>query len=294
MDKKVRKNKHKRLLFQAAWTALTNGYLYGFVSGKIYTGKTKDFCVPGLSCYSCPGALGSCPIGALQAQLNSPLSKIPFYVLGILIFFGSVFGRFVCGWMCPFGLVQDLLYKIPLLKKRKNLPGDRILRMLKYAVLIIFVILLPTFDTDDAGNGEPYYCEYICPSGTLFGGIPLVTVNSGLRDAIGIRFWWKIGLLLIILLSAVKSYRPFCKYLCPLGACYSLFNPVAIYRYKLNKEKCTGCGACAVICKMGIDPVKNPNSLECIRCGECLTGCPSHAIEKYNPIKGLAKESDHE
>ena len=145
-----------------------------------------------------------------------------------------------------------------------------------------------------AGNGEPYYCEYICPSGTLFGGIPLVTVNSGLRDAIGFRFWWKIGLLLIILLSAVKSYRPFCKYLCPLGACYSLFNPVAIYRYKLNKEKCTGCGACAVICKMGIDPVKNPNSLECIRCGECLTGCPSHAIEKYNPIKGLAKESDHE
>ena len=294
MDKKVKKNKRTRLLFQAAWTALTNGYLYGFISGKIYTGKTKDFCVPGLSCYSCPGALGSCPIGALQAQLNSPLSKVPFYALGILIFFGSVFGRFVCGWLCPFGLIQDLLYKIPLFKKKKTLPGHHILRWLKYAVLVLIVIVLPILDTDDAGTGKPYFCEYICPSGTLFGGIPLVTDNSGLRDSIGGRFWWKIGLLIIVLGACIKVYRPFCKYMCPLGACYSLFNPVAIYRYKLNKDKCTGCGACASICKMGVDPCKNVNSPECIRCGDCLKGCPANAIEKYNPIKGLAKENSHE
>ncbi len=294
MDKKVRKNKHKRLLFQAAWTALTNGYLYGFISGKIYTGKTKDFCVPGLSCYSCPGALGSCPIGALQAQLNSPLSKIPFYVLGILIFFGSVFGRLVCGWMCPFGLIQDLLYKIPLFRKCKNLPNDHILRWLKYVVLALFVIGLPIFDTDDAGTGKPWYCEFICPSGTLFGGIPLTAVNSALREAIGIRFWWKIILLVMILIASVKIFRPFCKYLCPLGACYSLFNPIALYRYKLNKDKCTGCGACEHICKMGINPRENPNSLECIRCGDCLKDCPEHALEKYNPLKEFKKETDHE
>ncbi len=274
-----------RGIVQAVWTALTNGYVYGFISGKIYTGKTKSFCVPGLSCYSCPGALGSCPIGALQATLNSPEHKFTFYALGILMFLGSIFGRFICGWLCPFGFVQDLLHKIPLFKKIKKLPGHKILKWLKYIVLAVFVLLLPAVIADEAGLGMPWFCEYICPSGMLFGGIPLIAANEELHSAIGIRFWWKLSLLLLIIMTSIKVYRPFCKYLCPLGALYSFFNPIALYRYKLDKDKCTACGGCSKVCEMGIKPDMSPNSLECIRCGKCINACPHNAIKRVELIK---------
>ena len=287
---KLKKHRRIRTIVQIAWTAATNGYLYGFVKGKIYRGKTKDFCVPGLSCYSCPGALGSCPIGAFQATVNSSEHRIAYYVLGMIILFGSLFGRFVCGWLCPFGLVQDLLHKIPVFKKRKNLPGHKYLKWLKYAILFLFVLILPIFIANQAGIGQPWFCEYICPSGTLFGGIPLVTANEELRSAIGFRFWWKIGLLAAILIKAIKVHRPFCKYLCPLGAAYSFFNPVALYRYKLVSEKCTDCGSCSSICKAGIKPNKTPNSMECIRCGECLKVCPTGALEKSGLIACFRKK----
>ena len=113
-----------RTVVQLCWMALTNGYAAGFAKGTIYKGELKRVCVPGLNCYSCPGALGSCPIGSLQAVLGDRNHWFSFYVVGFLLFFGAVLGRFVCGWLCPFGLVQDLLHKIPFPKKLKRLPGD--------------------------------------------------------------------------------------------------------------------------------------------------------------------------
>ena len=62
-----RPKKGIRLWIQIIFAALTNGYVNGFLQSKIYTGPTKAICVPGLNCYSCPGALGACPIGSLQA-----------------------------------------------------------------------------------------------------------------------------------------------------------------------------------------------------------------------------------
>ena len=270
-----------RLIVQAIWTALTNGYAYGYLEGKIYTGKAKNICVPGLNCYSCPGAFGACPIGALQAVLDSSKFRFSCYVLGFLMMFGSLFGRFVCGWLCPFGLVQDLVHKIPLFKriKRKKLPGHKFLIYLKYVILILFVIVLPSVVTDFSGSGSPWFCEYICPSGTLMGGVPLVLANPWLKSAIGGRFFWKVALLCAFLICDLIVYRPFCKYVCPLGAIYGLFNPIALYRFEIDKNACTECGMCQNICKMDIKVYENPNSRECIRCGECKKTCPNGAIK---------------
>lgn len=276
----LRKHSAFRLVFQSVWFALTNGYVYGFVKGKIYTGKAKSVCVPGLNCYSCPGAVGACPIGSLQAKLGGKSSGFPFYVLGFLMLFGSLFGRFVCGWLCPFGLVQELLFKIPVFRKLKKLPGHNVLVKVKYAVLALLVIILPIVIRDAAGNGSPRFCEFLCPSGTLFGGIPLTLGNEGLQSAIGFRFFWKLGILAGILILSVKVYRPFCKYLCPLGAAYSFFNPFSLYRLSVDGSKCVSCGACEKTCKMGINPSKNPNSPECIRCGDCVRACQTGAISK--------------
>lgn len=263
---------------QALWALLTNSYLTGFVHGKIYRGKLKTLCVPGMNCYSCPGALGACPIGSMQAVIGSWNFKFAFYVAGFLMFIGALVGRFVCGWLCPFGLIQDLLHRIPFPKKLRQFRGDRLLRKLKYVILIVFVILLPLFLVDLLGQGAPWFCKLLCPVGTLEGGLPLVLLNRALRGAVGWLYAWKTLLLAITLFLAIIIYRPFCKYICPLGAIYSVFNPISVFRYRVDADKCIGCGACAAACEMGCDPTKQANSPECIRCGACRHACPTGAI----------------
>ena len=279
MDKRLSFfRRHLRTWVQICFAALSNGYAAGFAKGTIYKGSSKLLCVPGLNCYSCPGAFGSCPIGAFQAVISSRNYQFTFYVTGFLLFFGALFGRFVCGWLCPFGLIQDLLYKIPFVKKLRKLPGDRWLRLLKYVILAGFVIVLPLIVLDIVGQGQPWFCKYICPSGTLFAGIPLVASNPALQSALGWLFNWKVTVLVVLLLLSVAVYRPFCRYLCPLGAIYGLFNPVALYRFRIDTQKCTQCGACQRACPMGIPVQSAPNSPECIRCGKCKAACPHGAI----------------
>ena len=157
--------KPNRTLIQTITTIATNSYIKGFLEGNIYRGETKRFCVPGLNCYSCPGALGACPIGSLQAVIGSIEYQLSYYVLGIIIFFGILLGRFVCGWLCPFGFIQELINKIP--SKKIKISGKNPLRYLKYGILIIFVILLPMMAVNEFGFGSPFFCKYICPAGTL-------------------------------------------------------------------------------------------------------------------------------
>ena len=283
---------HLRLWCQLAFTAVSNGYLRGFARGEIYTGDGKLFCLPGLNCYSCPGALGSCPIGALQAVIGSRNFQIPLYVLGLLMMFGALLGRAVCGFLCPFGLVQDLLHKIPVGKKLRRLPGERFLRKLKYVILAVFVVLLPMFVVDIVGQGDPWFCKYICPSGTLLGGVPLVAANAGLRAAIGWLYTWKVAILVVLLVLSVFLYRPFCRYLCPLGAIYGPFNKFALYRFRVEQARCVACGKCRQACGMDIDVRKNPNSVECIRCGACRAACPTGAIRTMYERKRAKRNTE--
>lgn len=281
--------RHARTVVQLAFAALTNGYAAGFAQGRIYRGAGKFVCVPGLNCYSCPGAVGSCPIGSLQAVITSREHKFTFYVLGFLLLFGALFGRLVCGWLCPFGLVQDLLHKIPFVKKLRCLPGERVLRYLRYVVLAGFVIILPLTVLDIVGQGQPWFCKYICPSGTLFAGIPLIAANPPLRAALGWLFTWKAAILVLLVLLSVVIWRPFCRYLCPLGAIYGLFNPVAVYRLRIDEDKCTTCGACQAACKMDIPVYQTPNSPDCVRCGACKRACPHGAIGTANACGGATR-----
>ena len=272
------KRRNLRPWVQGVWTVVTNSYLVGFAKGKLYQGPIKNLCVPGLNCYSCPGAVGSCPIGALQAVIGSRDYHFAFYVVGFLMAVGAICGRFVCGWLCPFGWIQELLHKIPFPKKIRSFRWDKPLRFLKYGILVVFVILLPLFLVDFIGQGEPFFCKLICPAGTLEGGIPMVLLNEPLRATIGWLYTWKMAILAVLIFLSILTYRPFCKYLCPLGAVYGLANPVSFYKLRVDEEKCIRCGKCAKVCPMQVDPVKSPNALECIRCGECKKACPTGAI----------------
>ena len=206
-------NEWPRHGIQALWAFITHSHVTGFVTGKIYTGKLKNACVPGLNCYSCPGAVGACPIGSLQAVIGSWNFKMAYYVVGFLIFIGAMVGRL------------------------------------------------------------------ICPAGTLEGGLPLVLLNKSMRSALGWLYIWKNAILVITIILSILIYRPFCKYICPLGALYSVFNPISLYKYRVDKDKCIKCGKCAKACQMIVDPVENSNSPECIRCGRCKKVCPTDAIQ---------------
>ena len=211
--KNMKINEWPRHGIQALWAFITNSHVTGFVTGKIYTGKLKNACVPGLNCYSCPGAVGACPIGSLQAVIGSWNFKMAYYVVGFLIFIGAMVGRL------------------------------------------------------------------ICPAGTLEGGLPLVLLNKSMRSALGWLYIWKNAILVITIILSILIYRPFCKYICPLGALYSVFNPISLYKYRVDKDKCIKCGKCAKACQMIVDPVENSNSPECIRCGRCKKVCPTDAIQ---------------
>ena len=209
---------------QAGAALLTNLHLPNFLKGGLYQGAGKAVCVPGLNCYSCPAASGACPIGSFQAVVGSSKFSFSYYITGFLILLGVLLGRFICGFLCPFGWFQDLLHKIPTkkLSTRKLKP----LTYLKYAILLVMVFLLPAFLVNDVGMGDPF----------------------------------------------------FCKWLCPLGAFYALFNRVSLFQIKVDKNKCVSCGKCAKACKMDVDVTKTPNHTECIRCGMCIHACPTGAV----------------
>ena len=280
MDKKMKSNKNPLVRFrgwiQAAATLLTNIHIPNLLKGKIYQGNVKTMCVPGLNCYSCPAATGACPIGAFQAVVGSSKFKFTYYITGFFILLGVLLGRFICGFLCPFGWFQDLLHKIP--SKKFSTAKLKPLRYLKYVILVVFVILLPAFVTNSLGMGDPFFCKYICPQGVLEGAIPLALANSGIRAALGHLFTFKFTILALFIILSILFYRPFCKWICPLGAIYSLFNKVSFLKIQVDHEKCVGCQKCSRVCKMDVNVVDTPNHPECIRCGECMKACPTDAI----------------
>ena len=266
--------KMKRKIIQVAAFGYSNTYVGNFAAGQLYKGSWKQFCNPGMNCYSCPAARLACPIGAMQAVSGSMNFKLSFYVIGFVLALGAVFGRAICGFLCPFGLIQELLYKIPFPKKKLW----KWLTYVKYVLLAVFVIIMPVTMVNELGMSAPAFCEYICPVGTLEGGIPLLSTHPELRATLGALFSLKACILIITLIGCLSVCRFFCKVMCPLGAIYGLLNKVSIYHMECNKDTCISCGKCHSICPMDVDPVKNSNSAECIRCGKCVAACPAESL----------------
>ncbi|MDD3269284.1 MAG: 4Fe-4S binding protein [Syntrophomonadaceae bacterium] len=251
-----------------------NSYFIGFIQGNIYKGNLKNICLPGLNCSSCPGALVSCPLALLQTGIAGiPSSPYTYLALGFLVLTGVALGRFACGWFCPFGLIQELIFKIPATKVNGLEKFQRI-EYLKYVILIIFVISLPALGFFGSSTA---FCRYLCPVEVLEANFPLMMAKPSLLSTVGFLFKWKLFLLAAVLLISVFICKPFCRYICPLGAIYSLFNRISLYRFQVDLEKCTGCSHCQTKCPMDIPVYEEPNHRECMRCNECLQ-CSAGAL----------------
>ncbi|MBQ1808016.1 MAG: 4Fe-4S binding protein [Selenomonas sp.] len=263
-----------RRFIQLLAAVLTNQQLLNLTSGKLYKGSAKNLCAPGLNCYSCPAATLSCPLGALQAAGGTAGYGFSFYAGGFLLLLGVLWGRLACGFLCPFGLLQDLLSKLPVRKRRLYPP----LRYVKYVLLVVFVLLLPALLMLFKGVGAPAFCEYICPACTLEAAVPLLLTHAEYRQAVGGLFALKSVILIAVVIGCLFISRFFCKMLCPLGAIYGLLNSVSICRLHLDEKSCVSCGRCRNVCPMDIDPVVQLHSPECIMCGQCVEACPQNAL----------------
>ncbi len=265
----------KRRLIQVYAALLFNANIKGFITGEIFTGQSKYLCVPGLNCYSCPGAVGACPLGAFQNALAESNTRAPYYLLGIIILFGIIFARTICGFLCPVGLGQELLYKIKTPKIKKN-RVTYVLSYFKYVLLAVFVIAIPILYSYQ-NTAVPGFCKYVCPAGTFGGAIALLIHpdNASMFGMLGPLFTWKMIVLVAIVALSIFAYRAFCRFFCPLGAIYGFFNKIALIGVKLDKNSCTDCGLCIAHCKMDIRKVGDH---ECINCGECIDVCPAKAI----------------
>jgi ferredoxin-type protein NapH len=272
-----------RKFLQLIFTFITNGYILFPWTKNIYQGPLKTLCSPGLNCYSCPASTTYCPIGAIQQLLLGVRFSIETgsyyfgsYVFGSIGIIAALTGRFTCGWLCPFGLFQEMLYKIPSWRKFQ-IPA--ILRYFKYFMLLFFVILFPLLLTDQWGMGKPWFCKFVCPAGTIEAGIPMLLLQPDLKATLGALFYNKLVWMFLFLAWSVFSSRPFCKTTCPLGAFYGMFNKISLFQLHLNKQHCTDCGICLKVCPMDIQFNKNVNSAECILCMRCMTeACRFEAI----------------
>ena len=266
----------KRKLIQLYSALLYNAHLRGFIDGEIYQGKAKAVCVPGFNCYSCPGAAGACPLGSIQNALSYSGHRAGWYVLGIIMIFGLSLGRTICGWLCPLGLVQELLHKIPTPKIKKS-RVTRALSYLKYVILAVFVVAVPMWYGVRHDLAVPGFCKYICPAGTFEGAIGLLSnpKNTSYFAMLRILFTRKFVIMIIIGTACIFCYRSFCRFICPLGAIYGLFNKLALISVKVDENRCNGCGACVRSCKMD---VRHVGDHECINCAKCMGACNQNAL----------------
>ncbi len=271
----------KRRLFQIAAALGINLDFLSLLKGNISQARTKGLCVPALNCYSCPAAVGACPVGALQNSLNTlrynlgaGQKKIGLYVIGSLGLMGTIGGRLPCGWLCPFGLLQEMVYKVPVPKIK--LPA--FLTYFRYPVLAILVLLLPLLVVDTSGLGLPWFCKWVCPAGTLEAGIVLSALNPAIRAQLGFLFAWKLSLLILFLAWMAVSMRPFCRTVCPLGTILGFFNRVSAFRMRVELERCIVCNACQKACPVNIRIYEDPDSSQCIRCLKCEPVCPTSCI----------------
>ncbi|MBU1692432.1 MAG: 4Fe-4S binding protein [Verrucomicrobia bacterium] len=237
--------------------------------------ELKWFCAPVLNCHSCALAWFACPIGVFIHYAGWRM--FPFLAVGIVLLLAVLLGRLLCGWLCPFGLLQDLLHKIP--SPKFGLP--RWTRWIKYGVLLGLVVLTPYV----LGEQTLYSFCRICPTSAIQVTIPNL-VRAGFFG-LETQTLIKLTILVAVVVLAIFCCRSFCRVFCPLGALLAPLNYISFWTVKTPTVECTVCGRCDALCPVEGKPslraskgVAPGRAAKCIACTECRTACPRNDMDK--------------
>lgn len=191
-------------------------------------------------------------------------------IIGLSIISAVLFGPIICGFICPFGAIQDLLSRVgkKIFKRKYNTfvskKIDDKLKYLRYIVLVLTLILTATSSIILLEALNPYHA--------------FLSIFNRKFSALGF-----IGFLIlaIVIITSLFIQRPWCKYLCPYGAFLGLFNKIKVFRVVRNRETCVACKRCSKECPMSIDVHKpqEVRELSCISCMECVGEkvCPKNS-----------------
>ncbi|MEQ8154242.1 MAG: 4Fe-4S binding protein [Clostridiaceae bacterium] len=182
----------------------------------------------------------------------------------IVLILTAIMGRFFCGWFCAFGTFGDIIYglshKIAKIKYRIDPEWDKVLKYIKYALLLFLVIFSWTGILSLPEGSSPW---------DAFAQFP--DIKFMVTD-------YTIGLILLIFIAigSVFVERFFCRYLCPLGAIFAMLSKIRIFKINKPVKNCSKCTLCTYKCSMGIDLSKTDvvTSGECIQCYKCTDVCP--------------------
>jgi polyferredoxin len=232
----------------------------------------------------------------------------PALTIGLTILISVIFGRAACGWLCPFGFIQDILRALPVRKVKVSHPTNRSLAEVKYYVLLFTIsivsllALAKIYDVKDLlkalrGFGETPYTT-ISPSSTLFGLIPAMIVERKFLElgeqvweifTLNRLFWLRMGILAFAVIIAIYVPRAWCRWFCPIGALQAIFSKYSFLGIGRNLAKCLGekCRLCEKTCPMAIKILEEPwqkiRDRECINCLLCKAACPENAIKIVFP-----------
>lgn len=210
-----------------------------------------------------------------QAMLNNSfeLSAYGNQLLLLLAIFPItiLFGRFFCGYLCSFGALGDFLWAVSnrIMKKPVIVSAkvDRILKYLKYVILLLIIVAVWTVALPVDYTYNPW---------NIFG------MYSSLKGWGTLAGLFSVGgmLLLLIMIGNFFVERFFCRYICPLGAIFAILSYFRLYRIKKPGDKCGACQLCTRKCSMGI-PLKTMDMVhsgECIDCYRCVDVCPRENV----------------
>jgi ferredoxin-type protein NapH len=250
----------------ARWRALVQtGFLFAWLGPPAL--QLHNVCGPVFHCYACPLSTFACPIGIVATFCS--LGVFPFMALGTLLLFGGIVGSIVCGWLCPFGFLQDLIGRIPTPKLR--IPAWS--GYFRFAVLVGLVLFVPLF----LGKSHPLFICSVCPAGALEGAGPFMVKAALAGNPVVWPNVLKVTITVLVVTAMFFTWRPWCRLFCPLGAIYGLLNKLSFVSLAVDPGQCTHCGLCRRDCRYGIDPAVTPNSTQCTRCFDC-TRCGAISV----------------
>ena len=193
----------------------------------------------------------------------------------------AIMGRFFCGFLCAFGTMGDFFWyigtKLKLRRPKIGTKADRMLKKVKYVLLIGIILLGWTFGMELlSGTDNPWM---------VFG---MLAKPESWTDT---TVLFSVGMALLVLVIAGSLYieRFFCRYLCPLGAVFAVVSKFRLFRILKPRVHCGSCRACTKRCSMGIPLYKSNmvRSAECIDCMNCVEICPRDNV-RANPKPAFA------